>query len=78
MLTEDAVRAAMAELETDIEVAEVGAEEDLFDAGFDSLDLADLLLSLQESHGLEVPDEDLELCRSIRAIVAYAGRAEAS
>ena len=76
MLTEAGVRDALGEIETDIDVAALPAGEDLIDAGFDSLDLADLLLTLQERHGLVVPDDDLELVRSIQAIVEYAAKKE--
>jgi len=42
--------------------------------GLDSLDHAMILLRLQERCGLEVPDEDVEACCSIRAILDYAAK----
>lgn len=74
MITEEQIRKAIGEVAPDLEAASLAADEDFIDAGMDSLDVADLLLALQESSGLEVPDDDLELCRSIQGILAYAAR----
>ena len=72
MITEEDIREAIAQTVPNLNAASVGVGQDFFDAGLDSLDHASLLLDLQEKHGLEVPDEDVEKCRTIQAILDYA------
>lgn len=44
---------------------------DLRDIGADSLDMMNILLSIQEKYGVEVPDEDIEKLASISDICNY-------
>jgi D-alanine--poly(phosphoribitol) ligase subunit 2 len=37
----------------------IGAEEDLFDAGFDSLSLSRVLVFVEERFGVTIPDQDV-------------------
>ena len=65
----DAVRQAMVGLEL---VADASGLEDarpLQDQGLDSLDVANLLLHLEETHSVRIPDAEAEKMRSIRDIV---------
>ena len=41
------------------------------DLGADSLDLVDLLMSLEDQFGLEVPDEDVEKIKTVGDLVRY-------
>ena len=41
------------------------------DLGADSLDLADLVMSLEDEFDLEVPDEDVEKIKTIGDLVGY-------
>ena len=41
------------------------------DLGADSLDLVDLLMSLEDQFGLEVPDEDVEKIKTVGDMVRY-------
>jgi acyl carrier protein len=41
------------------------------DLGADSLDLVDLLMSLEDEFGLEVPDEDIEGIKTVGDLVGY-------
>lgn len=41
------------------------------DLGADSLDLVDLLMSLEDEFGLEVPDEDIEGIKTVGELVSY-------
>lgn len=41
------------------------------DLGADSLDLVELVMSLEEEYGIEVPDEDAEKIVTVNDIVEY-------
>ncbi len=41
------------------------------DLGADSLDLVDLLMSVEDEFGIEIPDEDVEEIQTIGDIVNY-------
>lgn len=41
------------------------------DLGADSLDLVDLLMSIEDEFGIEIPDEDVENIQTIGNIVEY-------
>ena len=41
------------------------------DLGADSLDLVDLLMSVEDEFGIEIPDEDVENTQTIGDIVEY-------
>ena len=43
----------------------------LDDLGADSLDLVDLLMSVEDEFGIEIPDEDVENISTIGDIVEY-------
>lgn len=72
MITDQDVRNAIAQAVDNFDPSGMGADEDFFDAGLDSLDHASILLALQENHDLTIPDEAVDDCRSINAILAFA------
>lgn len=41
------------------------------DLGADSLDLVDLLMSVEDEFGIEIPDEDVENIQTVGDIVDY-------
>lgn len=71
-LTDDDVRKAIAKTVLNIDVSDLNPDANFYDLGIDSLDHSSILLELQETFGLNVPDQDLEHCMSIRGILAYA------
>lgn len=71
MLTEMQVRAAIGETIDGFDETAIAADEDLSDAGIDSLDQVKVLMRIEELYGLTVADGDLALCSSIERIVAY-------
>lgn len=54
-------------LEDDI-VPETELQEDL---GADSLDVVDLLMSIEDEFEIEIPDEDIEDIQTVEALVSY-------
>lgn len=46
------------------------------DLGADSLDLVDLLMSVEDEFGIEIPDEDVENIQTIGDIVEYINSKE--
>jgi acyl carrier protein len=70
------VRKILQGADIDVDLATVGEDESLREAGVDSLDMASLYLAVEQHYGLEIPDEDTEELDSISALAAYVGRKE--
>ncbi|MBQ8538841.1 MAG: acyl carrier protein [Ruminococcus sp.] len=56
------------EVEEDTITADTDIQDDL---GADSLDIVDLIMSLEDEFEIEVPDEDIEKLRTVGALVSY-------
>ena len=56
----------------DIDENEIAAETDLQDdLGADSLDVVDLLMSIEDEFEIEIPDEEIENIRTVGELVSY-------
>ena len=56
----------------DIEADEVNENTDIVnDLGADSLDVVDLVMTLEEEFDTEIPDEDIENLKTVGDIVKY-------
>lgn len=65
------VKAILAE-QFDVEEDKITADTDLQeDLGADSLDVVDLLMSIEDEFGVEVPDEEIENIKSVGSLVSY-------
>ena len=65
------VKAILAE-QFDVEEDKVTADSDLQeDLGADSLDVVDLLMSIQDEFGVEVPDDEIENIKTVGSLVSY-------
>ena len=65
------VKAILAE-QFDVEEDKITEETDLQeDRGADSLDVVDLLMSIEDEFEVEVPDEESENLKTVGALVAY-------
>ena len=65
------VQAILAE-QFDVEEDKITAETDLQeDLGADSLDVVDLLMSIEDEFEVEVPDEEIENIKTVGALVSY-------
>ena len=65
------VKAILAE-QFDVEEDKITVDTDLQeDLGADSLDVVDLLMSLEDEFEVEVPDEEIENIKTVGALVAY-------
>ena len=56
------------DVEEEMVVAEASITEDL---GADSLDMVDLVMSIEEEFDIEVPDEAVENIKTVGDVVAY-------
>ena len=64
------VKAILAE-QFDVEEDKVTADTDLQeDLGADSLDVVDLLMSIEDEFGVEVPDEEIENSKTVGSRVS--------
>lgn len=65
------VKAILAE-QFDVEEDKVTADTDLQeDLGADSLDVVDLLMSIEDEFGVEVPDDEIENIKTVGSLVSY-------
>ena len=56
------------EVDVDTITAETNVIEDL---GADSLDVVDMLMSLEDEFDVEIPDEEIEKMRTVSDVVSY-------
>lgn len=56
------------EVDVDSITAETNVIEDL---GADSLDVVDMLMSLEDEFDVEIPDEEIEKMRTVADVVSY-------
>ncbi len=65
------VKAILSE-QFDVEESEITAETTLADdLGADSLDVVDLLMSIEDEFEVEIPDEEVENIKTVGALVEY-------
>ena len=65
------VKAILAE-QFDVEEDKVTADTDLQeDLGADSLDVVDLLMSIEDEFGVAVPDDEIENIKTVGSLVSY-------
>lgn len=65
------VKAILAE-QFDVEEDKITADTDLQeDLGADSLDVVDLLMSIEDEFEVEVPDEEIENFKTVGSLVSY-------
>ncbi len=56
----------------DVEEDDITTETDIQDdLGADSLDVVDMVMSIEDEFEIEVPDEDIENLRTVGALVNY-------
>ena len=65
------VKAILAE-QFDVDEEKITVDTDLQeDLGADSLDVVDLLMSIEDEFEIEIPDEEIENIKTVGALVAY-------
>ena len=62
------ILAKQCEVETDKITEQTDIAEDL---GADSLDVVDVLMSLEDAFDVEIPDEEIEKLTTVGALVSY-------
>ncbi|MDD2717216.1 MAG: acyl carrier protein [Candidatus Wallbacteria bacterium] len=71
MATFDDVKKVVAE-QLGVDESEITKEASFVDdLGADSLDLVELIMSLEEKFGIEIPDEEAEKIKSVKNAVDY-------
>jgi len=70
-MTFEKIAAIIAE-QLDVDVDEIQMDTNIIDdLGADSLDIVDLVMTMEDEFDLEIPDEDIENVRTIADIVKY-------
>ena len=55
-------------------IADVGPDQDIFEAGVNSVDALELLLELESTFGVSIPDEEFIAARTPRAMFELVTR----
>lgn len=56
----------------DVDAETINADTNIMeDLGADSLDVVDMLMSLEDEFDVEIPDEEIEKMRTVADVVAY-------
>ena len=75
---EQQVKAIVAD-QLGVDLAELRADASILDdLGADSLDVVEMVMSLEEAFDIEVPDEDVEEMRTVADLERYITRAVAA
>lgn len=56
------------------DISHITAESTLQDLGADSLDMADIILKMEEQFGIEINDEDAERLCNVGDVVTYVNK----
>lgn len=75
MVSEQQIRDVIASVKEDIDANTLPVDAAFSDSGFDSLDVASILLGLQEQYGLQIPEGMEDEIDSIQSILAFVERA---
>ena len=68
MVLEKVILSSQFDVEEDSITQETNIADDL---GADSLDVVDMLMSLEDEFDVEIPDEEIERIRTVGELVAY-------
>lgn len=75
MLTEQNVRDAMKKSGVTADISSLPVDGVFTENGLDSLDLFNLFVELEQSTGVQVPDEDVEKLNTIQDVLTYFNKA---
>jgi len=70
-VTTEEIRSIIEEAETMVEMDTLANNVPLSEQDVDSLDMANILLLIEEKYEIKIPDEDISQIQSIDAIVTY-------
>lgn len=70
-VTTEEIRNIVEEAETMVEMDTLVNDIPLIDQDVDSLDMANILLLIEEKYDIKIPDEDMSQIQSINDIVTY-------
>ena len=71
MDTFEKIRALLAE-QLDVDPAKITMDSDIMsDFEADSLDIVDMVMTLEDEFDIEIPDEDVEKLRTVGSVVSY-------
>jgi len=65
------IREIISGLDIDVDLQDLKDNTSFKDIGMDSLDIMNILLVLEETFGVKIPDEDVDQLGSIDTIITY-------
>lgn len=75
---ESEIMSIVRDVNPSIEVSDSDVEVSLFDLGFDSLDHATILLQVEETFDVKIPDEESENLITVRQIAGFVAARKAA
>ena len=72
--TSNNIKKIIADADTLVDITKLKNDILLKDQGVDSLDLANILLLLEEKFNIKIPDPDLVQVQSVNAIIEYINK----
>jgi acyl carrier protein len=70
MLNSDQVKEIIAQVIVGYDVSNLFDESDFQESGIDSLDHMNVMLAIEEKHGIQISDDQFEKCNSILGIIS--------
>jgi acyl carrier protein len=77
MITMQELKQLMTDVVKGLDLTHIDGEKTFTDVGLDSLDHVAFLLAVDEKYGVNIPDEDINLCYSLDSTVTYLNKNEA-
>jgi acyl carrier protein len=71
MINEQSIKELITGTVKGSDISMLASGDDFTEAGLDSLDVATILMAVDEKFGINIPDQDIEQCASIKGIVDY-------
>lgn len=71
MINSENIRTIIEDVVAGFDASRIEDDQTFKQAGIDSLDHINILLAIEESHNVKIPDEDVKQCNSIAAILKY-------
>ena len=72
MLTEEMLRSVLVDKVAGLNIKNLESETRFSDIGIDSLDMMMILLELDERYGIQISDEDIAKCVSLKTLLEFA------
>lgn len=74
MFDRDDIRKIVSDTVIGFDLNTLGDDQDFIELGIDSLDHINILLGIEEKHGVKIPDDMVDQCGSINNILKFLNK----